>query len=425
MGAFVTADPTTRIITITKVPVSGLSSLDVQIDIYSDLKEDWQTDMALQRLRFPFRSFGDPKTPDQAIGPYVFLKNDEGWRMQPFDADHELTVNGNIVPEDTTLPIWLSRAGRSILVLEEQSAQAITTVAELLDIQHNSFNDGVTLDVVDGVAGITYPTGTPRQPSNNLTDCKLIATERGFTNLYLVSDVNFVSGDSLSGFTIVGHSIEHTTVDVAAAAVFDTCEFDSMTLTGVLDSDCIAVRSLVDGVDFASGSQIIDCQLMGTITITGAKQVNIIRPSSAVAGAGTPIIDMDGDGPALSIRGLNGGITLKNKTGAAAVSIDVASGQIILESTVTDGVIVCRGVGKLIDNSTGTADVRDEMVSGLRQILMEKILRNEFHTDPATGLSTIFDDDGVTPFLRFTLYEDIAKLQPYRGQGADVRERMI
>ena len=131
MGAFVTADGDTRIITVTKVPVGGLSSLDAQVDIYSDLKEDWLATPSLQGLKFPLRSFGDPKTPTEQIGPYMFLSNDEGWRLRPYDLDHELTINGNIVAEDTTLPLWLGRAGRSIVVLSEQSAQALTTTADL------------------------------------------------------------------------------------------------------------------------------------------------------------------------------------------------------------------------------------------------------------------------------------------------------
>jgi len=126
MAANVTADPDTRVIEITKVPVSGVSSIDVVTDIYTGLKDDWRTTAALQRLRFPLRSFGDPKTPTRTIGPYVFLDNGSGWRIRPYDVDHELTVVGNVVAEDVTLPVWLARAGRSILVLEEQSSQALT-----------------------------------------------------------------------------------------------------------------------------------------------------------------------------------------------------------------------------------------------------------------------------------------------------------
>jgi hypothetical protein len=57
-------------------------------------------------------------------------------------------------------------------------------------------------------------------------------------------------------------------------------------------------------------------------------------------------------------------------------------------------------------------------------ILAQKILRNKRITDPATGLQTIFDDDGVTVLLSGNVFEDAAGSQLYRGQGADRVERL-
>ena len=54
----------------------------------------------------------------------------------------------------------------------------------------------------------------------------------------------------------------------------------------------------------------------------------------------------------------------------------------------------------------------------------EKILRNKQITDPAGGTLTIFESDGVTTFMQAALSEDAAGLQPYRGQGAERRERL-
>ena len=57
-------------------------------------------------------------------------------------------------------------------------------------------------------------------------------------------------------------------------------------------------------------------------------------------------------GQALALRNYNGGIKLINKSGTESVSIDLNSGQIKLDSTITGGDIVCRGVGKLVDADT-------------------------------------------------------------------------
>lgn len=65
-----------------------------------------------------------------------------------------------------------------------------------------------------------------------------------------------------------------------------------------------------------------------------------------------------------------------------------------------------------------------DVVSAAHAELMRKIAINKMVTDPATGLMTVFEDDGVTPALTAQLYEDAAATQPYRGRGAEVRERL-
>ena len=59
-----------------------------------------------------------------------------------------------------------------------------------------------------------------------------------------------------------------------------------------------------------------------------------------------------------------------------------------------------------------------------RMALAAKILRNKTVTNPTTGEMIVFDDDGVTPLLSAALFENTDETQPYRGQGAEVRERL-
>jgi hypothetical protein len=89
----------------------------------------------------------------------------------------------------------------------------------------------------------------------------------------------------------------------------------------------------------------------GTITLSDDNTMvaHFLSCYSGVPGAGTPTIDMAGDGAGLALRDYNGGIRITNKTGNSSVSIDLNSGQAILDSTVTGGTIVARGLGKLID----------------------------------------------------------------------------
>jgi len=125
----ISADPDTRIIDIDIAPTNGEVIVDIPKDLYSALKDDWHSTASLQKMRFPFRTFGDP-IGAESIGPYVFFDNLSGWRIRPYDQDHDLIMRGNLVPESAvqglTLPTFLSRAGRTIPIFLERSAQAIS-----------------------------------------------------------------------------------------------------------------------------------------------------------------------------------------------------------------------------------------------------------------------------------------------------------
>lgn len=55
--------------------------------------------------------------------------------------------------------------------------------------------------------------------------------------------------------------------------------------------------------------------------------------------------------------------------------------------------------------------------------LTRKINQNKFVTDPVTGVATIYDDDDSV-LVQGELFEDADGTQPYRGQGAERRERL-
>lgn len=56
-------------------------------------------------------------------------------------------------------------------------------------------------------------------------------------------------------------------------------------------------------------------------------------------------------------------------------------------------------------------------------VLIERLLRNKLVTDPSSGVLTLYDDAGGI-LLQGNLYEGTSTAQPYRGQGAERRERL-
>ena len=92
MGEKVTFDPLVQRIYIH----SGELELDAKIDLYSDAKEDWLNPATgFSKFEFPFRVVGgDPTVGAQSIAPYFFLQED--WHLQPYEADAEITIIGNL-----------------------------------------------------------------------------------------------------------------------------------------------------------------------------------------------------------------------------------------------------------------------------------------------------------------------------------------
>lgn len=236
------------------------------------------------------------------------------------------------------------------------------------DVQYASFNGGVTVDVLNqtGLAkpGTVFPAGTQRQPVDNFTDALAIAGARGFFTFYVISDCTVDSANDYSNYRFTGAGQNLTQMTLAAAANFFNASFEEAQINGTLDGDSHINNCIVDTLTFVSGV-IQNCILNSvTITLGGSQTAHFINCASGVPGSGTPIIDLGGSGQPLAMRNYNGGIELRNKTGPESVTIDLASGQVIIDNTVTNGVIVLRGVGKWANKATytGGATVVDELL---------------------------------------------------------------
>lgn len=88
-------------------------------------------------------------------------------------------------------------------------------------------------------------------------------------------------------------------------------------------------------------------------------------------------------------------------------------------------------VSLIIGNSAGLIAVATGGGSGGLTVdqantlaMIEKLLRNKQVTNPSTGKLTVYDDDGVTVLVEGNLFEDASASQPYRGQGAERKERL-
>lgn len=344
----------------------GTTTVDIQADLYEPWK-DWMLESPINR-GYPqaFRSDGGGTlTSIINQGSYFFLQNQNGWRIRAAEEDATIYMVGNLAAEDPDLALLVNTVGNyNVMFAGLQPVTQGVTPVMAQQLEYASFGGGVTVDVLGGYPGTGLfgdnPIGSQLTPSNNIPDAMTIAYTRGFSRLFIIGNITLDTGDDISDFLIIGQDQILSTITINDGADVTNSKFENCNITGVLDGGNIIQRSRIKDINYVNG-YIWECLIEpGTITLGGSSAAHIMDCWSGQPGLGTPIIDMGGSGQSLGLRGYNGGMKLINKTGPDAISIDLSSGQVILDSTIIDGEIVIRGSGQLTDNSTGTATIHSD-----------------------------------------------------------------
>ena len=110
MGAKLYADSANKRLVITQAPDgNGFINIDAQVDVWSDLIEDWQGDLTLRGHTFPVVLIGAQVISAGKLGStYVLLSP---WQIQPYEADHDLNIEGNLFTESALTKLVLPTAG--------------------------------------------------------------------------------------------------------------------------------------------------------------------------------------------------------------------------------------------------------------------------------------------------------------------------
>ncbi len=294
-------------------------------------------------------------------------------------------TGGNLVTFDTGSQLYINPIEPAAYVTVVITASSSATLQELEAIQYSSFDGAVHIDVLNGVSGTEFPVGTPQSPVDNLTDAQLIAVERGFGALHIHGDIEFTSGDNIDEYEIWGEGHELSTITFSGTVSNDSTILKDATITGGLNGDHVHIyTSHIDNITGFSG-MMVNCLLVGNITLDGTDDCHLINCVSAVLGAGTPVIDMGGSGRGLALRAYAGGVKLINKTGSESVSVDFISGQLKIASTVTDGEIIVRGAGWISEPfQTGTTVIRDDGLIN-PDVIWDEILTAGTHNIPTSA----------------------------------------
>jgi len=230
-----------------------------------------------------------------------------------------------------------------------------------------AYQGEVCVDTVNGQSGTDVPIGTRTQPVNNFADAKTIAEKEGLRRIRILSSCTLDTVDFSDGYVFTGDNAGTDVLTISPSATVQYCEFNNLSVQGTADGNNIYRECVMLDIDFTSGF-IFQCSLNGTIKINGTELLALLSCfSNRLAGTQQPIIDFNGNGQ-LILRDYHGAIELRNHTdnsGDGDLCLDFSSGVCIIHESVTAGYIPVRGVCRVVDNSTGNANVVDETVNNL------------------------------------------------------------
>lgn len=139
-------------------------------DLYSRWKE-WVQTSDNSKYEIAFRSVaGDPVSQTQNVAPYFFLNTIAGWRIQPYESDHELRIDGNLYSEDPSLGMFVlpSVVGQDVAVniIINRSVNALAVSSPLTVEQATWLKELWQLRGLDPTNPLVATSTTRRVPSD-------------------------------------------------------------------------------------------------------------------------------------------------------------------------------------------------------------------------------------------------------------------
>lgn len=402
----ITFDGAERLATLT----AGTLTLSVH-DIYSRWKDFVKIGDNAKYAPMFSTVGGDPI--DQAEGTsiplYAFLAN--GWRVRPQEASHTLKVQDGIllVGDGISTDPFLDTLGAFVVRINYQQPVQAITVATGGGSSPGAIADAVWDEVLTG-ATHNVPASAGRRLRTlgilTISDGDVVSAAPGFVELqpaepaqdriYNGNLITISEGTGVGQTRIIIH-YDGTTKIAYIQRYWDVTP--DVTSKYIIQPQGNPLR-LFDGRVQGATATTID------LMSDAPPEDDILIGSKIVIYAGP------GDDQSRIITGWDGALRRATIDHPWYENPTTLSGYVVFP--IGRAYLTGMEPGSLVDLNTANA----------RLVLVEKILRNKTITDPVAGTITVFDNDGIAVLFTAPLFEDAAGTEPYKGQGAERRERL-
>jgi len=228
----------------------------------------------------------------------------------------------------------------------------------------NTFSDAINsqsfegamvwVDSNGGLTGTAFPIGTPPKEVDNMVDAVAIALREGLKLFHFRGSINVSGNPGISRYGVVGTTPADSVIIATDLEVnlstFIKCAVVGSVIGRGSYQDCSLGKTLnLSGVE----GLFDNCGIAGNITLDALATEPIIFKDciSAIAGTAKPGLNCNGTAAGINFRRYAGGLAITNfNNPAGTMTLDLMGSEISINSTnCTNGVIVARGVGRLID----------------------------------------------------------------------------
>ena len=310
---------------------------------------------------------GDALPGDKELGLTYFMLND--WKLRPYSGDHTLNIDGNLYSADGSSPYTNAIGGFNVMIINSVSSLVDSSIKQLPEIEYASYNGGVTIDTVNGTDSSEYPYGTPKFPCKTVTNSYLIRLARGFTKIYLKSDIllvgipdgilrnleligvggnrkhtitvnNILATDcSVENVRVIGTSKTGSTVKVI------NCEVNNFENVAIIAEDCYIHGGLY------KDTELSNCRVDGLIKIAANGRfsgANIIFEGDYTS------IDCNNSTSMVSLDIDSGYVKIINSVETCLLEFNLRGGELELDTSCIGGELYVEGYGKLYNSSQVT-----------------------------------------------------------------------
>lgn len=342
---------------------SGVTDIYPIEDIYHEYRNLRRTVESLQKWSPLLRAEGNiSKGAGKYTSRYVVLI--DGTKIVPFDEATQLNQLGDIITDDpvsdATLYDVSTLTTAKHIFIQPPGAEVIRL--DNVAIEQSSYNNGVTLDTVNGTDSSIYPYGTPRYPCKTITNSYMIRLERGFKKVYLKSDLvleNIPDGVltdleliGVTGFkkhTLTGNNVLITNCTAENIIVTGNVKPGSIvkiqkcTVTNLLNATMEATKCFIFGGIYKN-TELFNCRVEGDIKVVEGGRFSGIN---VVFEGDSSSIDCLNSKTTINLDIDSGYVNIKNSTPECLLEFNLRGGELELDGTCNGGEFYAEGYGTL------------------------------------------------------------------------------